>query len=295
MTRDIFFPKGTAELLDAYDGFVVDLWGVMHNGVQAFPEAVEVLKHLVAAKKRVVILSNAPRRVDQVVARNRELGIGDDLSHGVLSSGEITWRHLRDRRLPFYQKLGKKVFLLGPRRDNGMKEGLGLDLVESLAEADFILLTGVLEGLSSRGDVSAYDDLLQGALARGLPMVCANPDLVVVRGRQREICAGAIAERYEKLGGALQYHGKPFLEVYHEVMALMEIDDPKRIIAVGDSLRTDVTGANRAGMASLFIGGGIHYDQTGDLHEAQGRDSLRRLCRKHGVWPTAALPILFWS
>ncbi|WP_343563725.1 TIGR01459 family HAD-type hydrolase [Kiloniella sp. b19] len=287
----IRYIRGASELLNNYDGFVIDLWGVMHSGGQAFPEALEALKGLREAGKRIVILSNAPRRVDAVVARNREQGIAEEMADAVLSSGEVTWQNLKNPTGDFYGTLGRKVFLIGPHRDNGMKKGLDLEFVEDPQDADFFLLCGLMEHSPRDLDPTGYDDFLKPAAERGCPMVCANPDLVVVRGGSRETCAGAFAERYEALGGRVQYHGKPHQDIYHRCAELMGVDDLSRAIAVGDSLRTDVTGANRAGMAALFIAGGIHQDQIGDLDSPQGKAALEELCNDYGTQPVAALPV----
>ncbi|WP_033406575.1 TIGR01459 family HAD-type hydrolase [Kiloniella laminariae] len=289
--RTIPLLSGVSEILDDYDGFVIDLWGVMHDGEEAFPDAVNALQKLRSAGKRIVILSNAPRRSDSVAERNEELGIARDLADAVLSSGEVTWRNLKERTLPFYQKLGEKTFLIGPARDLGMKEGLPYEFVEEIGEAHFILLTGIWDPADT---VERYDFLLKPALAKGLPMVCANPDLEVIRGGNRELCAGAVAQHYEKMGGEVQYHGKPHQDIYRECMALLGVSDPSRVLAVGDSLRTDIAGANAAGIHGLFIAGGIHCE---DLHGLRSLGDMMRLvtlCDKYKEYPVAAMPVFRW-
>ena len=284
----IRYPRGVSELFDSYDGFVIDLWGVMHSGGMAFPAALAALQGIKAAGKKAVILSNAPNRVAAVAARNAQQGIvGVD---AIVTSGEVTWHALNAREDGFYQQLGPRAFLIGPERVRPMTEGLDFEFVSTPDRADFFLLCGLLA--DSPGDLSpvAYDDFLRPAVARGCPMICANPDLVVVRGDKRETCAGAIAEHYEELGGTVRWYGKPFAEVYHRCAELLEATDLSRVLAVGDSLRTDVTGANRAGMDALFIGGGIHHDQIGDLEKIHGRDALEKLCAAYEAWPVAALP-----
>ena len=283
---------GFAPLAERYDGFIVDLWGVMHDGVQAFPAAIAVLERLRAAGKRCVILSNAPRRVRSIQARNAELGIAPDLAHAVMSSGEDAWRHLSKRPDAWYRALGTRCYHLGPARDFNMREGLELRFVEDPAEADFVLNTGAL-GTEDR--VADYEDFLRTAKAQGLPMICANPDLEVMRGPEREICAGALAARYEALGAEVRYHGKPHAEIYETCFALMEGLPRARIAAIGDALRTDIAGANAAGIDGLFIMNGL---QAGDLGvDAAGYATPERLaaqCAAEGHTPAAALPMLRW-
>lgn len=284
--------SGLSELAEAYEGFIVDLWGVLHDGVRAFPAAVACLAELKARGKRILILSNAPRRAESVARRNLELGIGPELSDAVMSSGEAAWRHLKGRGDPWYRALGRRCYHLGPERDQGMRAGLDYDFVDALERADFLLNTGAL---SSDHGVEAYAALLGAARARGLPMVCANPDLEVIRGGKREICAGAIAVHYEELGGRVRYHGKPHREIYDLSFELFGIAPPARIAAIGDSLRTDIAGAQAAGIDGIFIGGGIHGESLG-LADGTPLDPARLagLCDARGLYPAAALAVLRW-
>ena len=183
---------GLSQIADRYDGFIVDLWGVMHDGVESFPAAVNCLEQVKAQGKALAILSNAPRRSASVIERNAELGIAPDLCDFVLSSGEVAWQHLQNRSADWYRRLGSRCYHLGPERDVGMRAGLDYDFVQAVADADFLLMTGPR---SMHDQTEDYHEPLAAALGRNLPMVCANPDLEVIRGGRREICAGAIAAR----------------------------------------------------------------------------------------------------
>jgi HAD superfamily hydrolase (TIGR01459 family) len=283
---------GLSDIAERYDGFIVDLWGVLHDGVRAFPQAVDCLERLRERGKRVLILSNAPRRAEAVAARTAELGIPGHLCDAVMSSGEAAWQHLAARADPWHRALGRRCHHLGPERDRGMREGLDYDFVDHLGAADFILATGAL----SFGDTpETYAAFLDEALGRRLPMVCANPDLEVIRGARREICAGAIALGYEELGGEVRYHGKPHAEIYATCLAMIEMPARARIAAIGDSLRTDIAGARAAGIDGLFITGGLQGEELGV--DAQGNAEparLEALCAATGEVPAAALPILRW-
>ena len=287
---------GLSQIADRYDAFVIDLWGVLHDGERAFPEAVACLEQLRSHDKRVLILSNAPRRAESVAARNAELGIARELCDGVMSSGEAAWQHLARRDDPWYRALGRHCHHLGPARDRGMREGLDFDFVDDPAQADFILNTGTLDFGDS---VARYDGVLRAALARRLPMVCANPDLEVIRGDRREICAGSVALAYEQIGGEVRYHGKPYPGVYEDCFALADL--PKgapardRIAAIGDSLRTDIAGARAAGIDGIFVTGGLQGEALGA--DSQGNVDAARLtafCKAAGEVPVAALPVLRW-
>jgi HAD superfamily hydrolase (TIGR01459 family) len=246
---------GMHELAPLYDGFILDLWGVVHDGVRPFPGVLDCVRRLIDAGKRLVLLSNAPRRADDVVRRIAAIGVPAGLYHGVMSSGEEAWQYLHDRTDPFYAALGRRCLHICSNRDLEIREGLGLDFVDDAAAADFILNTGPAEWDDTIED---YATLLVAARARDLPMVCANPDLVVIHGGRPALCAGALAEHYEGIGGRVRWHGKPYPSVYDSCLTLLDLADRRRILAIGDSLRTDIAGANAAGVPALLIAGGIH-------------------------------------
>jgi HAD superfamily hydrolase (TIGR01459 family) len=254
--------RGIGALAPRYDGLILDLWGVVHDGIAPLPGALECLGALIEAGKRVVLLSNAPRRSSDVVDRISRIGVPAALYHDVMSSGEEAWQYLARRDEPFYATLGRRCLHIGSERDTGIRAGLALELVETAEEAEFILNTGPA-GWDDQ--IEDYAPLLRRALACGLPMVCANPDLVVMHGGRLALCAGALAQWYEESGGRVRWHGKPFPSVYDSCLGLLGIDDRSRILAVGDSLRTDIAGAAGASIDSLLIIGGIHADEFGAI------------------------------
>ncbi len=283
---------GMAALADSYDAFILDLWGVLHNGIAAYPHAIDCLKALKARGKKLLVLSNAPRRAAGILERNIELGLLPELYDALHSSGEETWLHLKERPDAWYRDLGRRGFHLGPARDLGIREGLEIDFVDDLAEADFILNTGADR---AEDRVEDFEDLLRAARARNLPMVCANPDLVVMRGAALEICAGAIAARYEALGAEVRYHGKPHADVYRRAFALLGVEDPSRIAGVGDSFRTDIAGARAAGIDGIFVAGGIHIEELApDTDGRPDPDRLAVMAAESGHHPAAVLPVFRW-
>lgn len=263
--------SGIGEIASRYDGLILDLWGVLHDGSAPFPGVIDALERLKGAGKRLVVLSNAPRRAALVAERMAEIGITPALYDHVHSSGEETWQHMARRDEPFYAALGRRCCHIGPERDDNMLAGLDLERVERIEDADFILNTGPWGWHETVGE---YEPLLAAARARDLPMVCSNPDLVVVHRGRRAICAGMLARHYEELGGRVRWHGKPFFPVYATCFALLGIADRRRILAVGDSLRTDIAGANGAEIDSVLVAGGIHSEEFG-LAEGQLPDGAR--------------------
>lgn len=282
---------GLSDLAGRYDGFIVDLWGVLHDGITPYPGAVDCLRRLRHGGKRIVLLSNAPRRAEPVAERCTEIGIAPDLYDHLLTSGEEVWQALRARTDPWYATLGRRVCHLGPARDRGMLVGLDLEEV-SVEAADFILATG-LDGPDDT--VAQYEPALEAGVARAIPLICANPDLEVVRGGLRELCAGTLAARFAALGGTVRYHGKPYPSVYRSCFDLLGLADKARILAVGDSLSTDIAGANGAGIDSVLVVGGIHAEELALTPGAPpDRDRLAEMFARASQRPTAAVPAFTW-
>lgn len=283
---------GLSDVADRYDGYLIDLWGTLHNGVEAFPHAVDCLHRLRERGKRVCLLSNGPRRLASIIARLDEMHVPRDVYDHVMSSGEATHLAIRDRADPWHAALGRRCFHLGPPRDADVHQNAGVETVADVREADFILCTGI-DGWDET--VETYEDILAAGAERGLPMVCANPDLVVVHGDRMSICAGSLAHRYEQLGGDVFYHGKPYRPVYDRCVELLGVTEPTRILGIGDSLRTDVAGANAAGMHSLLLVDGIHAE---DFRRSPGGpidpDRIAAAIGDHGHVPTYVAERLSW-
>lgn len=282
--------NGMRELAPEYDGFILDLWGVVHDGTAPFPGVLDCMERLIAAGKRLVLLSNAPRRSDDVMRRITRIGVPERLYHGIMSSGEEAWLHLKHRDEPFYAALGHRCVHIGSERDLEIREGLDLVFVDVPAEADFILNTGPAEWEDT---LETYMPVLAEALSRGLPMVCANPDLVVVHNGKPALCAGALAEEYQRLGGRVRWHGKPYPSVYESCLGLLGIGEKRRILAIGDSLRTDIAGAAGAGIDSLFIAGGIHADEFSN-DGGLDPERIAAALNEDGLRPVAAAARFVW-
>ncbi len=285
---------GIAALAGRYDAFIIDLWGVLHDGLKAYPGAIEALRRLKHMGKRIGVLSNAPRRAAFVAAHTARLGVTPDLYDHLLTSGEEAWRHLHDRRDPWYAALGRRAYpVMSQERDGSFLDGLDLALAGEPEAADFVLATGVN---GPRDRVEDFAPILDRAAARALPLVCVNPDLEVVRiTGEREICAGMIALAYEARGGVVRYHGKPHRPVYDALLDRLGVADRRRVLGIGDSLRTDIAGAAAAGLDSLLVTGGIHAEELGAAAGAAPEPGrLAAVCARAGQRPTAAMPAFVW-
>jgi HAD superfamily hydrolase (TIGR01459 family) len=251
--------RGIRPIVDRYDTYVIDLWGTLHNGIVAYPGAIDALARLRDKGKRIGLLSNAPRRAKPAVEMLESMGIKAELYDTIMTSGESVFRALRDRPDPWHSKLSGACWHLGPIRDRTVFEGLDLDLREHPEGTGFCVATGAK---MNEERVEDYQDDLDKALALDLPMICANPDIVVPVGDMLAICAGAFAEYYESKGGDVNWHGKPRAPIYNQLFAALEAAgatvDPARTLAIGDGLHTDIAGAAGAGIASALLVGGVH-------------------------------------
>ena len=231
--------------------------------------------------------SNAPRRAESARRMLRRMGVSDDLYTDILTSGEAVWLALRDRTDPWFARLGQHVYHLGPERDRSILDGLGLTRVDSPGRAEFVLNTGPDDDVADASSLDVFVPELQACLRASLPMICANPDLVVMRDGVRLLCAGTLAGYYREAGGDVESLGKPDPKIY--AMALGMLDVPAgRVLAVGDSLHTDIAGAASAGLASAWVLGGIHNDV---LHD---RSAAKALAVARGAAPSITIDHLAW-
>lgn len=272
-----------------YDGFLLDQWGVLHDGIRPYPGAVAALEMLRRASTRVIILSNSGRRGAENAAQLAKFGFARDLYDEVVSAGDDARDALAARDEPFHRALGRRCLLLAREGEAHLAQGLGLDLVNDVALADFILLMTMDP---PRQSVAGWMSLLEAASARRLPMVCANPDVhrASPTGGLQE-APGLVARAYEQLGGIVRYHGKPESRIYRTCLAKLRLDRG-RVVAIGDSLEHDIAGAHGAGIDSVFIGGGIHRGEIVWDDAAMDPASCRALFARAGRSPTYALPLL---
>ena len=284
--------NGLGEVADTFDGFILDLWGLVHDGAHAYPHSAETFRRLKAANKKTLLLSNAPRRAYALVEAMTRMGIDRDIYGDVLSSGEATRDALINRDDPFFAALGRRAYHLGPSRDRSVFDDTGLEIVDAVFSADFVVNTGP-DGLDD--GVDDYTDVLTKARSGNLPMICANPDMLVIRGGRPIVCAGAIAKRYEALGGKVAYRGKPDPAIYELALKRLDIADRRRVVVVGDALETDVKGANAVGLSSIWCTGGIHAEALGVSYGvAADPAKAAALAQKEGEMPTAIIPGFLW-
>jgi len=278
---------GVASLAERYDGFILDIWGVLHDGRRPYPGVAEALGGLKARGKRIALLSNAPRRSHVVDALLTGMGLDRALWDATITSGELAWRALDAGQLGY----GRRALHIGPERDLSTVEGLDIELTADPDAASWVLNTGP-DPDRGNGAVEPYALMLEACAKRGLPMLCVNPDRHVMVGEHRVICAGALADLYVTLGGpAATEIGKPDPAVYVPVLEALGIADRSRVVAIGDSPHTDLAGAQGAGLDAVWALTGLAAHAHGDAPDPA---RLAAVAAAEGVRPIAALTGLRW-
>ena len=239
--------NGLKSIADNYDLFYIDLWGVIHNGINLHVEAIKVLKELLKNKKMVVLLTNAPRPNKTVQNFLEKMGMDKVYSEHVFTSGEAALNYLKK------YFISNKFYHIGPPRDFDLFNLFKTNKCEDIIDSEYLLCTGLFDDHDN--DLNFYKILLEKHINKKL--ICTNPDLIVDRGEVRELCAGSVAMIFEKMGGEVIYFGKPYPEVYNQSVN----NKNKKILAIGDNLNTDIRGANLLNYDALLISNGIHRDE----------------------------------
>lgn len=260
------------ELIALYDGFLIDLWGVVHDGSALYGGVAGSFKALRACNKRVVMLSNAPRRVSRSVQSLQALGISRNAYDAMITSGEVTFEYVATH----YS--GKKFYFMGEEEDSDILIGIAATRIGTLAEADFVLNIGHYYAFQPLHELH---DELQEMAQRMLPMLCANPDREIVKMDGTIYpCAGEIAEYYESIGGTVTFIGKPYRAVYDRAIAALNLPADARILAIGDNPLTDIRGGNAYGLDTLLILSGVLHAKMHD------KNSLEQHLKTSGDVPT---------
>ena len=246
MTKNLDL-NGLQSIADNYDLFYVDLWGVVHNGVNLHKKAIAVLNELLKKNKMLVLLTNAPRPNKTVQNFLEKMGMDKVLRDHVFTSGEAALSYLKKSHL------SKKFYHIGPPRDFDLFYLFEKNKCENIGDSEYLLCTGLFDNHDK--DLKFYKDLLEKHITK--KMICTNPDLIVDRGGVRELCAGSVAMVFQKMGGEVVYFGKPHPEVYNQSIN----NKNKKILAIGDNLNTDIKGANLLNYDSLLISNGIHRNE----------------------------------
>lgn len=286
------FIDGIAAIADRFEGFVLDQWGVLHNGSTPYPGAVELVAELARRNKKMVLLSNSGRRAEHNALQLREIGYNPANFAGIVTSGEVCWQAL-DQGGSFLGEMGKRCLLIARTGDTSPVEGLSLELVDEPDAADFVFLSWLER---SPEKLALLDEVLEQGPKRDLPMLCANPDRVApVAGGLIE-APGSVAARYENAGGRVIYIGKPHRPIYTALLNYLEGFDLQEIVCVGDSIEHDIKGAFDMGLKSCLIAGGIHEDELGpERSQAYRVKALEKFAAKYAAVPDFVAPAFRWD
>ena len=265
--------RGLKSIIEKYDLFFIDLWGVIHDGIELHNEAVNTLARISEAKKDYILLTNAPRPNKIVKIFLEKLGLKEEMRQRVYTSGQAALSYLSNNYLK------KKFFHIGPPRDFDLFYDYRENKTMDIATCDYLLCTGLFDHESE--NLNYYKKILSNSSTK--KMICTNPDLIVDRGKKRELCAGSVAMTFEEIGGNVIYFGKPYPEVYNQSIQTKE----KRIIAIGDNLNTDIKGANKMNYDSLIITNGIHKNEF-------KKEGIEKILKKYNVVSTYSQSNLKW-
>jgi len=254
--------KGLKSVANQYDLFFIDLWGVVHNGIELNKESIDVLEKLSEINKELVLLTNAPRPNYNVADFLKRMGLEEKFCSKVYTSGEAALDYLN---LKFKNKA---FFHLGPPRDFGLFNIFKKNKIQKISEAEYLLCTGLFDEHDK--ELSYYKTLLKKEVEK--IMICTNPDLIVDRGEKREFCAGSVAKVFEKLGGKVEYFGKPYPKVYSQAANTKN----KKVFCIGDNLNTDIKGANNQNFVSLLITDGVHRKEIKN-------ENFEKIIKKYNV------------
>ena len=255
---------GLSSIVDNYQLFYVDLWGVVHNGITLHTEAIKALQGITNKKKDYILLTNAPRPNHAVKSFLEKMGMQKEIRDHVFTSGEAALMYLKKNLS------GKTFYHVGPPRDFDLFKDFEKRKSENIENCDFILCTGLFDDHDK--ELTYYKNLFEKNLSK--KMICTNPDLIVDRGNTREFCAGSVAMVFEKMGGEVIYFGKPYPEIYNQ-----SIDNKdKKILSIGDNLNTDIRGANLLNYDSLLISNGIHKNEIKEKGVEKVARSYEAVC-----------------
>ncbi len=254
--------KGFRSIANGFDLYFIDIWGVIHNGISLHKEAIEVLEKLEKLKKKYILLTNAPRPNINVRNFLEKMGLNRNKSSNVYTSGESALSYLKKKYIK------KKFYHVGPPRDFDLFKLLKKNKVNEIEKSEYLLCTGLFD--NHEKDLDYYKNLFKNQNKK--VMICTNPDLIVDRGSKREYCAGTVAKLYEEIGGKVEYFGKPYENVYK----LSTKINTRKVLCIGDNLKTDILGANKLNYKSLLITSGIHRNEI-------NKNNNEKLFKKYNV------------
>lgn len=259
------FCNGISDISDSYSGFIIDQWGVLHDGVKPYDGVVECLKELKSRKKHIIILSNSGKRSEVNKERLKKIGIGSSLYDEIVTSGEMTWQGINSQSEGFFKDLGHKVYVISRGGDSSIVDGLEVEVVDDPANADFLIISGTD---APEKTIEDYEPILKSAVRKRLTALCANPDSRGVMGNKNIMGPGTLARRYQDFGGVVHYIGKPHEPIFKHCIKILQEKEiyPGQTIMIGDALSHDILGGMRVNIDTCLTRTGLHSSAFQNAH-----------------------------
>lgn len=296
MGAETKFCQGISDISDSYAGFILDQWGVLHNGEKPYSGVIECLKELKARKKYIIILSNSGKRAEENKERLKQIGIGPSLYDQILTSGEMTWQGIKNQDEGFFKGLGRKVYVISRGGDRSIVNGLDVEVVNDVKEADFLIISG-----SDAPDkaIEDYEPILKNAVRKRITALCANPDSLGVMGSMNIMGPGTIARRYQDFGGVVHYIGKPHQPIFQRCIKIFQERDiyPGQTIMIGDSLTHDILGGSLVNIDTCLVRTGLHEVNFKNMTNPADIDKALKMlsAQYNNVRPTYLVKELRWG
>jgi HAD superfamily hydrolase (TIGR01459 family) len=251
------FCQGISDISDSYMGFIIDQWGVLHDGERPYPGVLDCLKELKGRNKHIIILSNSGKRSEQNKERLKKIGIGPSLYDDLITSGELAWQGMASQDDGFFKGLGKKVYIISRGGDRSIVDGLDLEIVDDVKKASFLVISGAD---SPEMTLEDYEPILKNAARKQIKALCANPDSLGVMGNQNIMGPGTLARRYQDFGGVVHYMGKPHQPIFQHCIKILQGKEiyPGQTIMIGDTMAHDILGGNLVNIDTCLVKCGLH-------------------------------------
>lgn len=290
------FCAGISDISDSYMGFIIDQWGVLHDGEQLFPGTLECMKELKDRKKQVIVLSNSDERAEVNKERLKKMGLGPSLYNYIVTPGELVWQGVHDRDKGVFDKLGERCYVFSRGGDTSLLDGSGADIVEDIEKADFVLISGSDYPHKTLQD---YEPLIRRAIQRRLKAFCINPDSRALIGADYLMGAGLLARRYEDSGGIVHHIGKPHSVIFRHCIELLQAREvyPSQTVILGDTMAHDILGGQAAGIDTCLVKSGLHAANFAHCQEPKEvNNALRNLMAQYNnVMPTYLVDEMQWG
>lgn len=290
------FCQGISDISDSYSGFIIDQWGVLHAGEKIFEGAIECLKELKARNKFIIILSNSGKTAEANKERLKQMGLSHSLYDVIMTSGEMTFQGLKNQNEGVFTDIGHKVYLISRGGDTSVVEGLDIEIVDDIADADFLIISG---SDAPEKTIEDYEPVLRKAAQRRLKALCANPDSLAIIGMNSVMGPGTIARRYQDFGGVVHYIGKPHQPIFQHCMKILHEQGifPGQTVMIGDAMAHDILGGSMANIDTCLVKSGLHASAFKNVKDRVELEKALALlaARFNNVRPNYMVNKLVWG